>query len=154
MRFTSLIALAVVLTLGACTNHEAKKAVKQLLNDPDSAQFRDITPGKEEKSVCGFVNAKNRMGGYVGDSPFFYQGLSQTVGIANSPTDSDIRSLALSLKIGGRSFDEEFQKVTMMCEMRDRWDDVCSLPHPTPKHEVCALLNSPTDLVRVLNNRY
>ena len=41
--------------------------------DPDSAQFRNVraadvtlTDGATERRVCGEVNGKNRLGGYVG----------------------------------------------------------------------------------------
>ncbi|MHA7875108.1 MAG: hypothetical protein ACX938_06835 [Roseivivax sp.] len=45
--------------------------------DPAAAQFRDIRAvdvtlenGEQERRVCGEVNGKNRMGGYVGYSMF------------------------------------------------------------------------------------
>lgn len=48
--------------------------VRQQLNDPESAQFRNVrlfsdwTPGNS--ALCGEVNAKNKMGGYVGFQHF------------------------------------------------------------------------------------
>lgn len=57
--------------------HELRKPVLAELNDPDSAKFRDewLASGWTEWFVkgsilCGEVNAKNRMGGYVGYTPF------------------------------------------------------------------------------------
>lgn len=54
--------------------HELRKPVIAHLNDPDSAQFRDekLFSGWtiEQSALCGEVNAKNRMGGYVGYAPF------------------------------------------------------------------------------------
>lgn len=48
--------------------------VKADLNDPDSAQFRNVKVfgdwSRSEVAVCGEVNAKNRMGGYVGYTSF------------------------------------------------------------------------------------
>jgi hypothetical protein len=41
------------------------------LKDPMSAQVRHLRPGKYPESVCGEVNAKNSMGGYVGFVPFY-----------------------------------------------------------------------------------
>lgn len=42
--------------------------------DPSSAIFRDVTYGDDKFGVsdiyCGEINAKNRMGGYVGWKPF------------------------------------------------------------------------------------
>lgn len=49
----------------------AEQAVKRILNDPESAQFRDMRV--YTLSVCGEVNAKNAMGGYVGFQRFIYQ---------------------------------------------------------------------------------
>ena len=53
---------------------QTKKNVKDLLKDPESAQFRNIkvvinTEGR--KSVCGQVNAKNSYGGYTGFQSFY-----------------------------------------------------------------------------------
>jgi hypothetical protein len=43
----------------------AENAVKQKLIDPSSAEFRNVRP-TSAWGICGEVNAKNRMGGYVG----------------------------------------------------------------------------------------
>ena len=51
---------------------ETKGLMRDRLKDPDSAKFRNIkvvdTP--EGKFVCGEMNAKNSLGGYVGYKPF------------------------------------------------------------------------------------
>jgi hypothetical protein len=47
----------------------AKEAVRQGLKDPASAQFREMFVTWNE-AVCGEVNAKNAMGGYVGFTRF------------------------------------------------------------------------------------
>lgn len=47
-----------------------KKKVKDTLKDPQSAQFRNIQFIKSSNSLCGEVNAKNSMGGYVGFKSF------------------------------------------------------------------------------------
>jgi hypothetical protein len=54
---------------------DAKEAVKGLLTDPGSAEFESIEvrpAGGKPETVCGRVNAKNRMGGYNGFAKFFY----------------------------------------------------------------------------------
>ncbi len=71
------------------TINEAKNSVKQRLKDPSSAEFtnvqlRDYVGGKV---VCGYVNAKNSFGGYVGAkqfiaSPFIGQ-IYQETGFGN-----------------------------------------------------------------------
>lgn len=65
----------------------AKKAVSNLLKDPGSAQFRNIretSPG----FLCGEVNAKNEMGGYVGFKRFEWSLLIPDNASILSDTDS------------------------------------------------------------------
>ncbi|WP_148280125.1 hypothetical protein [Rubrivivax gelatinosus] len=49
---------------------EVKEAVRQLLTDPESAQFRDMERNSKTGAWCGTVNSKNRLGGYVGFNRF------------------------------------------------------------------------------------
>lgn len=55
---------------------QLRKRVVDSLKDPDSAKFKDVFLGYSEdpkssvRSLCGFVNARNSMGGYVGFTPF------------------------------------------------------------------------------------
>lgn len=69
------VALAVLFAGAAAYRHfvlfaPLKHQVLESLKDPDSAQFRGVSiasnwaPGKA--SMCGQLNAKNSMGGYVG----------------------------------------------------------------------------------------
>ena len=58
---------------------QAKAAVAKKLKDPTSPLFTELKranrpnlKGELVDSVCGFVNAKNSYGGYVGAKPFFY----------------------------------------------------------------------------------
>lgn len=44
--------------------------VKGTLNDPDSAKFKDVKYFSNTKAGCGSVNAKNKMGGFVGYTRF------------------------------------------------------------------------------------
>jgi hypothetical protein len=50
---------------GVAQSQAAEEAVRNSLKDPDSAMFRGITVYRDGM-VCGQVNAKNSMGGYVG----------------------------------------------------------------------------------------
>lgn len=64
-------ALLVACGLAACTMGMEADATEQLstiLVDPDSAELSYVS--RSGTSLCGFVNAKNRMGGYVGDQVF------------------------------------------------------------------------------------
>ena len=52
---------------------EAKKIVKKILKDADSARFQNLsieTNSKGEESICGEANARNSFGGYTGYSKF------------------------------------------------------------------------------------
>ena len=44
--------------------------VKLSLKDPDSAKFEKVQFYRKNKTGCGMVNAKNSMGGYVGNRMF------------------------------------------------------------------------------------
>lgn len=47
----------------------AKRSVKSVLRDPDSAVFGAVYNGRDD-AVCGAVNAKNSFGGYTGPQLF------------------------------------------------------------------------------------
>jgi hypothetical protein len=49
---------------------KARTAVAHSLKDPPSARFDGVV--KKAEAVCGFVNAKNSYGGYVGRTRFAY----------------------------------------------------------------------------------
>lgn len=76
--FSRKIAVLGFLSLTACQyipgtdEHKMKEAeiiaAKDLI-DPSSAQFRDLEVNND--TVCGEINAKNRMGAYVGFKRFF-----------------------------------------------------------------------------------
>lgn len=44
----------------------ATNSIREALNDPESARFRKLFVSPKGRAVCGEVNAKNKMGGYVG----------------------------------------------------------------------------------------
>lgn len=72
------VALVVVLALASCAAPEpavidvATEHVRTTLKDPRSAEFRRVYAFQlfDSDVVCGEVNAKNAMGGYVGFTPF------------------------------------------------------------------------------------
>lgn len=81
------VAIAAVLVVGlvGCdripgTNEnaarQAKALVREQLIDPESARFEDVVVTRASgggRAVCGWVNAKNRMGGYVGQEVFLVE---------------------------------------------------------------------------------
>lgn len=74
-----IVALLILGTAGVATwiavehyeRQRALDAVASQLVDPNSAQFRNVKG--QRGNICGEVNGKNRMGGYVGFKPFYVQ---------------------------------------------------------------------------------
>lgn len=75
-----ILLATAVLALAGCErfSREGDQAIEAAqallhdgLNDPASAQFRKLNFNPAGGTVCGEVNAKNRMGGYVGFTPFY-----------------------------------------------------------------------------------
>jgi hypothetical protein len=74
--------IGLVSLLGATAAHaddeemiaNGKAAVAAKLIDPDSANFTDVRviAKNGQKFVCGFVDAKNRNGGFDGAKPFVF----------------------------------------------------------------------------------
>lgn len=54
----------------------AENAVKQILRDPSSAQFRSVR--EYAGPVCGEVNAKNGFGGFTGYTRFIVVGSTKS----------------------------------------------------------------------------
>lgn len=61
------------LTLTPEMSKAIQDSVRSKLKDPESARFGKIAAGEVEGQtiVCGWVNAKNSYGGYIGMQPFF-----------------------------------------------------------------------------------
>ena len=89
-------------------NHEAHDAklveraqeeVRGSLKDPYSAHFYDVSvhptqfthdpkDGQRKRfMVCGFVNARNSFGGYVGKRPFYFSGTTGELMVIDRPDD-------------------------------------------------------------------
>lgn len=74
-KLATLLALAVALSgCNLYQQHEAEGKVRAQLRDPESAQFSEVTSAGNGMLVCGMVNAKNGMGGYVGRRKFVVWG--------------------------------------------------------------------------------
>ncbi|WP_430391091.1 hypothetical protein [Dyella sp. 20L07] len=56
--------------------YRGQQTVRDTLLDPDSANFRGLYWHKtvHGNAMCGMVNARNGMGGYIGFRPFFKLG--------------------------------------------------------------------------------
>ncbi|MGV8987788.1 MAG: hypothetical protein ACOH2H_16060 [Cypionkella sp.] len=70
----SIDVTAAPVHLNASTINAAHTAAAHDLFDPSSAQFREDSTfrlSNAEVVVCGQMNAKNRLGGYIGFSPYY-----------------------------------------------------------------------------------
>lgn len=86
MKRIGMAAIAALALAGCDGTSKVKDAVKLTLIDPSSAQFKEIEKCTGDREVWrGEVNAKNRMGAYVGSEAFFFDG--STVATADSDTD-------------------------------------------------------------------
>ena len=76
-----VLAVAALVLLSGCSDTpsepkfgEAKENLLHRLKDPDSARFRNTFYKKSgyNYTLCGYVNSKNSMGGYVGFRKFLH----------------------------------------------------------------------------------
>lgn len=132
------IVLLVAIALAGCgVESDARKAVKGLLNDPASAEFSGIE--KNGKNACGLVNAKNRLGGYVGKTPFLYLGEAGLAAIVPGVEEQDFKSLWYALKLKS-NFEKEFEEMTGKCRAIRMWKETCGYEYPGVTHEMCNAL--------------
>ena len=63
-----------------------------ILADYPSARFREVTLGYRELKMvmCGYYNAKNQMGAYVGWAPFYAISDGQSVNLRTYGPDEDV----------------------------------------------------------------
>ncbi len=115
--------LAVLAGCGAKSEafEKAKSVVSARLSDPNSAEFQNLVEVKPlalgsspmpsdvalGRGVCGEVNAKNLMGGYIGFQPFVYLPdtrelfFSETTGVGGT-----LKNLATGKVMEGSRYDE------------------------------------------------
>lgn len=71
MRF--IWGVAAIVALAGCGKSDidqAREAVAEQLKDPGSAKFQNERVVGSDNTVCGEVNSKNSVGGYVGFSSY------------------------------------------------------------------------------------
>jgi len=81
MRLWGVVTAAACVLLAGCSEYDGRlELVRAKLKDPASAQFTNV---RDEKGIlCGFVNAKNELGGYTGPRAFIVSG---TVVVIDDP---------------------------------------------------------------------
>jgi hypothetical protein len=153
MKAICTLACATLL-IGACSgpSHEAEDAVRQLLYDPESARFTEVQVAGAG-NVCGYVNAKNKMGGYVGKTPFYYVRSNGETAVLAPVEESDFRSLWWAIE--SRSDDEKFSEIRARCRGISAWRDICGFEYPARAHDLCdAILGSGSGLYLTLEKRF
>ena len=72
-----VVVLALAAGLGAWAwwggyvhTYQAQQQVRAAMLDPDSARFANVKYHQRTRNTCGYVNGRNRMGGYTGNTPF------------------------------------------------------------------------------------
>jgi hypothetical protein len=127
------------------SENKAKKIVAGGLIDPESARFESISAGLKEGGLCGFVNGKNRMGGYAGASPFIVNVQTGELEIGQAPVKREDFKQWRSL-YNLDMWDELFalEKVLLnRCKFPDRWKDACKESYGNPFErpaELCSAL--------------
>jgi hypothetical protein len=81
-----LLALLLIQVNKPSIEERAQDVVRGNLRDPESARFREVTRGGEY-TVCGEVNAKNALGGYVGFRRFAVEFNPQTGAVNDFAVD-------------------------------------------------------------------
>ena len=82
---TALFSLCADTALALDFSSELKAIITHNLNDPESARFRNVHASKTyDDVICGEVNWKNDLGGYVGYQPFWVDSKEKKSAIAPS----------------------------------------------------------------------
>jgi hypothetical protein len=134
--------------------NKAKKAVSSILIDPDSAKFENVFKGKVANSYCGFVNAKNRLGGYTGASAFIYDGAVTSI-ISKLPEREDFESYYLSLRYSSSQAEDKYIELSNGCQFPKKWKDICGVElFPLSLNELCNSMNAPEEFVGALYREF
>ncbi|MEI2679097.1 MAG: hypothetical protein V9G29_15335 [Burkholderiaceae bacterium] len=90
-----------------------KSKVLDRLSDPTSAQFRKVKLLKGNNGLCGEINAKNKLGGYVGFSAFAVDSTGKVVILkamtleVAKESPENIMKLAVSMSLAGNNREGE-----------------------------------------------
>lgn len=93
---------------------QAHKIIRSQLVDPDSAKFIEDSYVVQENtvSICGVVNARNRMGGYAGPQLYYVA------------FDSDGKPVAADIVPQFNSYDR-IEVIRAKGVVHDRWQAAC-----------------------------
>ena len=105
------------------SENKAKSAIREMMLDPESAQFSDLFVNSAGGASCGWVNGKNRMGGYAGKAPFYFRPNGEALIVNEQPSNNDFASYFHA--IGGLASVEKQTEITARCRQVPEWEEVC-----------------------------
>ena len=89
---TFLLIIVILISGWGNKNIEtAKKSIEEHLLDPSSVQYRNVKT-YSDNVVCGEMNGKNKMGGYVGYKPFIYKQDDINLDVSSTEIDAWCRN--------------------------------------------------------------
>jgi hypothetical protein len=65
---------------------DLEKRISATLTDPGSAQFRNVQLSQDQKYLCGEINGKNKLGGYVGFKDFAVSDRDEYIDDSDGPS--------------------------------------------------------------------
>lgn len=148
------IILAVVLAtllLSSCEQlpgavNEAKREVRKSLIDPSSGKFESVFENQSTGAVCGFVNAKNRMGAYAGTNPFVYEKIVGATLIQEPPKERDFERYFETIKFADSS---DYTELENKCKGAALWATKCGSPIFLSNNKYCDLINQGKSMMDV-----
>jgi hypothetical protein len=130
MRFTALSASIAAIVLGSCSlvpgsqaalEKEARQGLADTLFDAASARFSDlrVVPApKNEEVLCGRVNAKNKIGAYIGFKRFLYV-RKDGFAVVELGQEAKIPAPETEQEIADKAHQEAFEEVWEPCDAND-----------------------------------
>lgn len=149
MAKTLIAILTVSMAMAGCDvaftrSQKVQNQVRSYLNDPGSGKFETVFKGNDEKHYCGWVNAKNRMGAYVGSTKFIHERVTDDFGVvtfvASPPKDFEFKMLKHST-----DFESDFKELYSKCESIAKWNEKCNSAPETiaDSHRLCQMMLDP-----------
>lgn len=140
-KLVTMVLAASLLMVGCeklpTSENKAKSAIREMLFDPESAQFSDLFVNSAGGASCGWVNGKNRMGGYVGKVPFYFRPNGEALIVSEPPSNNDFESYYHST---GTAAVEKYKEVAARCREIPDWEEVCGRKLATKAVAFCVLL--------------
>ena len=155
MRGGLVVAAVVLAAVSGCgplpgsAKGKARHAILEMVFDPGAAKIAFIRQTKS--AVCGTVNGKNRMGAYVGATPFVYdRQLDFLTVYGGEPETSDLRMLAIT-DTDDPEWKDRYLELTSKCDFPKAWKAKCeSEPPVNTSNQICAALDEKDGFQKLL----